>query len=214
MYNSHNCGRLPWNVLDSSIIKHFDGNLYSLRVVNEKAIDYFSHEFVRTIQEFADSDKSEIEDEFNPCKWKFHVDFYGAGGQIGYIPTLICVYIMLNLILIDYKKYNTKFSSRSKYYHKPYGKPEYPWSFNCARGSADIGLNESLETMFDRILFFIYDRETNELKQISKDDVQQIRDYLSIIFKCLYTIHRQRPNLISPSIVSCRIDWFLSVGNF
>ena len=127
--NVHNCGRLPWCALNDSInielkpdhlIKDIicDDSSYKYKIKYDKQkIYYFSDKFMNTIIEFSQTLKKI---KYNPFEWgggEYEL-FHGGQGQTSHFTAMICIYIQLNLLLMDYEKYNKVWDFKHNYFIK------------------------------------------------------------------------------------------------
>ena len=172
--NLHNCGKIDWNCLDKTIIITYDKyeKRCKKRCNNPKALKYFSSNMFNVIKEFASTSKGT---EINPFEWTNEYElFVSAGAQTSHLNALVCIYIELNLLMFNWTKYyDLWISNRCTI-------------FDVCLGFSDYGHPSFLADMFTNIV--------HELIKIKKEDnmsvelVQQIRDYLDIVFKSLYSI--------------------------
>ena len=110
--NCHNSGKICWNTLADSIRIEWvredsDGELHYKYSLDDKKAQYFASVLHKVIKEFAETYKKEDNEtesfNLNPTKWYWNDCKYGGGAQISYTKSLLCIYMDLNLILLDTK---------------------------------------------------------------------------------------------------------------
>ena len=182
--------KLPWDALNDALI--FDTkslhNGHSRIVTNEsgrKMIEHFTRCFETCLKEFAETDKSSPEDlkHYDPSNWGDGV-LYGAGGHMGYICSIILTYIQLNLLVLDYKKYEDRTFGG-------YQVTQGNWSFRCCIGDYDGGHPDWIAEQFQKI-YIIKDRKY-AFVEMNQENMKLINEYMKLLFRCLYTHVKNNP---------------------
>lgn len=195
-HQEHN---IPWPKLDEIITIREDND--QPEITDWNALWHFARCMFSAIEEFADTpQKAQIvqktkwndtrkrtttitfgsstccNDPLDPSKWSGNL--CGGGGCLGYLTSLICGYIQLNLLLFNRKKYA-----------KNWGNNKNDWVFNVCSGRYDghhpPHLAEPFRKLFD---------QNGELIEFNQEVAQQMIDQCKVYFKCLYTYHRNAKN--------------------
>ena len=189
--NCHNHGRIYWNFLCDSMVLDLRiiDNGYTIPDVcmKRKQLIHFSNTFHQVIKDFAETYKKEDNDGLNPTKWQYEKWTESSGGQIAYPNSLVSLYILLNLILLNSHFNNTQlFSSRQE------------GMYRCCLGLADLGLSTELQDEFNEIYSKLFTKGKKyswchidlHINTITKELVQEIKDFLKKIFVCLIRIYQ------------------------
>ena len=108
--NSHNSGKICWNVLAESISYETSkrpgalpghNDIIYCWSINETKAEHFSKVMANVIKDFSETYKAEIIDELNPTKWEYGDFMHSGGSQVCYSDSLIANYLRLNLILLN-----------------------------------------------------------------------------------------------------------------
>ncbi len=205
--NCHNSGKIYWNLLGESLTYKFKTNGYDERYtwsINSKTLEHFSNVMANVIKEFAETYNKEDRYVLNPTKWE-HGDREGGGWQISYANGLIGIYVILNLILLNSKLNETPLLTEQK------------WLYNLCSGDGDYTQDEYLASKFRGIRIKLFERYTddnlkfqNRIKLLTKELVEEIRDYLKEVFECLIRIYqseKHRDTVDRESIFNCLSKW-------
>ncbi|KAL4174225.1 hypothetical protein KRP22_006165 [Phytophthora ramorum] len=179
---THQAHRLPWTTLGdvyASITIENDRHRYIKTEAQEKQVAHFARCLVDTLKEFAATDKRPPLDEdgnsLDPTTWG--VEPFGAMGYTGYYYSLLTGYVQLNLLLLDADKFLPILQR---------GGASAPYFFRLLCGQMDGGHPEwmarRLQPAMNRGEY------GSELKPMTGEMLQTVRDHCSLLFRCLYSI--------------------------
>lgn len=191
MTGVHNVGKLPWASLDETIYLYEkkSGDLV-YRVKNYKTILHFSEVFDRMIEEYMNTAATDDVKEYNPSLWGHCV--YSYGGCFGARSNLTSIYIILNLYLIDPRKYRHMIESNG----------QVQWTYQVCNGHCDGGHPDFMAERFKEIFYMMFPNRKGKGSYIWSDDkklsmvlpteecVGLIKQYLKDIFRCMYNLNR------------------------
>jgi len=187
--NLHNEGKIPWNLLNDNLIIEFrPGKSPVYKFKNEDSIWYFCCEFRNCLKNFASTAKDDITDEHNPIKWRYGMH-KGGGAQISYDTSLFLVYVMLNLTLLDYQKYQYVSD----------------WTYQICLGESDYSHPEYLSNKFQKLVCFINSKYT--IKELDNQVITDIKIYLKDVFKCLYNMVRINDTFLQEKSICRDLYW-------
>jgi len=217
--NCHNSGKICWNLLGElisyttkklpdGILKHTDELKYFYWIDSKKAT-HFGKVMANVIKEFSETYKNEIVDELNPTTWE-HGDIINSQyPKLAYADSLTTIYIRLNLILLNTKLNKTPIITDLNFYYVCSGE-----------GGKGLCHDEYLEDKFIEIkkkMLVRYGENSHkydELKkmihesrhdfidaknymyriELTKELVEEIREYLKVVFICLISFYRSEPH--------------------
>ncbi|KAK1930319.1 hypothetical protein P3T76_014279 [Phytophthora citrophthora] len=145
----------------------------------EKQIAHFARCFVDALKEFAETDKRPVIDDdgnsLDPKTWG--IEPYGFGGYTGYYYSLLGGYVQLNLVLLDANKFLPIFQEGNE--------DSIPYFIDLLCGRMDGGHPDWLARRLHPIL-----REDSpyQLRPMTAEVLQVIRDHCALLFRCLYCI--------------------------
>ena len=190
--NCHNSGRICWNTLADSIRiewvrEYSDGELHYKYSLDHKKAQHFASVLHKVIKEFAETYKKEDNEtdsfNLNPTKWFWNECKYGAGAQVSYTDSLLCIYMDLNLILLDTKLNETTLLKRW-------------WNYSVCMGESDYRHEDYMASECRNIIKKLFGCESMKFSKMedrninlsSKELVEEIREYLKKVFICLIRI--------------------------
>lgn len=184
--NNHLVNRIPWNVLDEALELKENNGKFKIYVSekNKKKLQYFAHRMIAILEEFVETDQSKVEDliKYDPTNWGDHV-VRGGYGHLGYLDSLVSSYIQLNLLLLNWTKYQHVIRTNNN------------WAFNCCAGEHDGAHPDWLATLFQRIYKKMGETfHTYQFQDLSNETITYIQEHNKIFFRCLYTYLKQHPN--------------------
>lgn len=182
---------IPWNKLDGIILD----NKFNLNFIIKdfESLKYFSICMFNSIESFSNTSKED--ESYNILTWEGNQNsLYGAGGHLGYVPSLTCGYIMLNLLLINRDKYIKIWNNNKN------------WVFNVCCGNYDGGHPLYFSNLFKE-LFDI----NGQLKEFDREITQLILNRCKDFFKCLY-ISFKSEKIISSNQIMNDICWLFNVN--
>lgn len=197
--NLHNCGKLPWTILHDCIqcekITNANNKLiYKYSCDNLKNFYFFSNKLSTLLGEFAKTSKNV---KYNSTEWSSHYElFYGAGAQTSHLMALVCVYIQLNLLLLDFDKYIKKWN---------FEKDEI---FNVCAGEAGWGHPAFLSEKFKGIRTNILENNNT----LNVESIILIKNYLKIVFECMYCIVSIDQTIYkNGTLIFDHVSWLFSI---
>lgn len=205
--NVHNYRKLPWNVLDNSIEISFeyaesDYIKYKNKCNNIKSIEYFSIEFFNLLVQFANT-LDNTSDTLDPRKWSGAYElFCGAGAQTSHLMALVCIYIELNLLILNWKKYSNVLIIKNSEI------------FKVCLGEFDWGLPDFLADQFREIYDELLKSKSDE--NINAELILKIKKYLNVVFKSLYMIiqieQTTKTNYLDSGYAFFCINWIFGIN--
>ena len=185
----HNSSKIPWNALNDSLQLKFNNksNKYKIKCTNEKPVKYFSYEFQKVLEDFGKTANSVIIFENDPTKWEYGDRLKGGYENLGYYDSLLSIYIMLNLILLDKDKYE-KIWYINRYPTEGDDKRMNPIFLACY-SDGYYKHPEHLIKMFKK-LFYKKGDWRSQFKDLDESMIKRIKKYLNLVFQCLYNITR------------------------
>lgn len=206
--NTHNNGRIKWNILLEAITKkEMRSKEYPFETqyewfVDEKKMDYFCKNIIDVLKNYENTYKEEIPFDLNPTQWDSANCFGSSGGQTCYRDSLLGTYIQLNLILLN------------SYLN------DIPIFFNIdivwiMEGDGDLQPCEYITSRFKKICPLVFERkqkglnEIKNVKKLSKESIEEVRDFLKEIFICLIALYRNKEHrqYVSDHHISEMIEW-------
>lgn len=190
--NCHNSGRICWNTLADSIQiekirEDHNGKIYYKYSLDHKKAKHFASVLYKVIKDFAETYKKEDNEtesfNLNPTKWYWNNCKYGGGAQISYTKSLLCIYMDLNLILLDTKLNETTLLRRWWIYSVCMGESDYRHDDYMASECRNI-----IRKLFGCESMKFSELEDRKLNLTSKELVEEIREYLKKVFICLIRI--------------------------
>ena len=194
--NCHNSGRICWNTLADSIRIEWDredhnGKLHYKYSLDLKKAEHFASVLHKVIKEFAETYKKEDNEtesfNLNPTKWHWNDCKYGGGAQISYTKSLLCIYMDLNLILLDTKLNETTLLKRWWIYSVCMGESDYRHEDYMASECRNI-----IRKLFGCESMKFSEMEDRNINLSSKELVEEIREYLKKVFICLIRIFQSK----------------------
>ena len=201
--------KLPWNALNDALILFKYSDDKSKIITNAegyKKITYIAECFVRCLKEFAETDKSSDKDLelHDPSKWDGGV-LYGGQGHLGYIKSILSTYIQLNLLLLDFNKYEViTFGG--------YQQEQGNWPFVCCTGGYDGGHPDWIAEQFCEIYKWNRKNGKYEFVELNQENTHLINEYNKLLFKCLYIhVKNHANNEIDVEKIKNSIYWTYSL---
>ena len=189
--NCHNSGRIYWNLLEKAIsykVQYHDGKPKYKWFIDQNELKHFCNVMESVITDYAKTYKKNepTTNDLDPTKWKYGF-MTSSGAQVGYSTSLTLNYILLNLILLNSKKLNesTKLCRNS-------------WIYNVCSGSSDYSHPEHISSKFIELRKKIFNYKSYydnnvTIKPLTKELIEDVRDYLKDIFECIETVHYRYP---------------------
>ncbi len=214
--NCHNSGKICWNLLSESLsykTRNRPGGLPGhndieyIWSVDEKKAEHFSKVMANVIKDFSETYKEEIIDELNPTKWEDGDIMHSACSQVCYSDSLIENYLRLNLILLNSKLNKTPLLTYDALYdecsgHSALHPDDYLVDkFIELRKNLFIRCGESSHR-YDEIIKewhksrhdFFDNKNYRHRIELTKEVVEEIREYLKEVFICLISFYRSEPH--------------------
>lgn len=172
---AHRVGHIAWGSLDKGIeivmnMKQQNPEKYDS--VDFKRLNYFSETMAKSIKEFADTVAKDP--DYDAANWNsFNACAYGA--QMSQLNVLICSYVMLNLFIVNPKKYHHYFNNSDR---------SNNWILKCALGSYDGSLDTFLADQFKELVTDYQGEIT--CKPMTHEWMETARELSKDLFKCLY----------------------------
>lgn len=179
---THLAHRLPWASLGDIYVsakgEDSEGRKRWVRTeAQEKQIAHFARCFIDALKEFAETDKRPATDEdgnsLDPTTWD--IEPYGFAGYTGYYYSLLGGYLQLNLLLLDANKFLPILQR---------GVKSVPHYIGVLCGYMDGGHPEWIAERLHPILT----EDSYELRPMTAESLQVIRDHCALLFRCLYSI--------------------------
>ncbi|POM72593.1 Hypothetical protein PHPALM_10660 [Phytophthora palmivora] len=178
---THQAHRLPWTTLAdvyaSATIEN-DRYRYVKTEAQEKMVAHFSRCLVDALKEFAETDKRPAVDEdgnsLDPKTWG--IEPFGGLGYTGYYYSLLEGYVQLNLLLLDTDKFLPILQQRGD---------SVPYFIRLLCGYMDGG---HPDWMARRLQPILTEDAPFQLKPVTAEVLQTIRDHSALLFRCLYSI--------------------------
>lgn len=206
--NTHNSGRIKWNILLESITKiestnkEFPFQIKYEWIANEKKLDYFSKNIVEVVKDYSNTYKEDITLDLNPIQWDSGKWFRSSGGQICYMDSLFGIYIQLNLVLL-----NSYLNTIPIFFNN-----DIIW---VMEGDGDLQPGDYIISRFKKICPLVFERATKGsnkimyVKKLSKESIEEVRAFLKEIFICLIALYKNneyRPYITEEHIKE-NIEW-------
>ena len=166
----HNNCRLCWNTLNDSISVICDKNGITRYSFSEKKCKWFSSNLFTIANDFSKTQKTTKYDNLLEYMYEYEL-FDNGGAQHSNLVSVICMYIYINLSLLDFNKYECLIKSRM-----------YREFSEVFLGNYDWSLPPNIVNEFIKI------KDLLLLKQKSNEAIELILNFLSIIFEYLYTL--------------------------
>ncbi|KAG2819032.1 hypothetical protein PC116_g17464 [Phytophthora cactorum] len=193
---THQAHRLPWPTLGdvyASTTLENDRYRYVKTEAKDKEVAHFARCLVDALKEFAETDKrlpvDDAGNSLDPTTWG--IQPFGAMGYTGYYYSLLEGYVLLNLLLLDADKF-LPILQRGR-------KDSVPYYIELLCGYCDGGHPDWVARRLQPIL------EGHQLKPMTAEVLQTIRDHCALLFRCLYSISGENkaldPELVERSIV-------------
>ncbi|OWZ23405.1 hypothetical protein PHMEG_0001740 [Phytophthora megakarya] len=197
---THQAHRLPWTTLAdvyaSATIEN-GRSRYVKTEAQEKQVAHFARCLVDALKEFVETDTRAAVDEdgnsLDPKTWG--IEPFGFGGYTGYYYSLLEGYVQLNLLLLDADKFLPILQQRED---------SVPYFIGLLCGQMDGGHPDWMARRLQSIL-----KEENpfQLKPMTAEVLQTMRDHSALLFRCLYSISGENQAL-DPELVERTIAPF------
>lgn len=186
----HNVGRIPWVVLDENIKIGVKNEVERPFAKYCGKYNYFSNKFMETIEEYAKTTKEEMTFETDIKAWSEQgtADMNGGGGQMGYKHSVICIYIILNMLLLNKEKYEST---------------SCEWTIKVCNGYWDGAHPECASNRFKILL-----DSQGHIKSNNIEEITNIKNYCKYIFKCMYLhVKKYGKKWINENAIFNNLSW-------
>jgi hypothetical protein len=201
-----------WSTLEEAITykiySNSDGTIRYKWIVDKNKLGHFSRVLANVINEYEATYKKINNVNLDPSEWKSGFPF-SSGAQLGYGTSIVSIYVLLNLLLLNSEKLNatTFFSGMC-------------WLYNVCGGHHDghhpPHLSEQFVEIRDKLFVgcrggYSYDYNA-KLNVIDKELVSKIKQYLKHIFECLIWIKRSKYHgLVSENGIHNTMEWVFGI---
>jgi hypothetical protein len=168
---AHRIGQIAWGELDKGIkivMNMKQQNPQKYDEVDIKRLNYVSETMAKSIKEFADTAGKDA--DYDAANWK-GFNPVGCGGQLDQLSVIICSYVMLNLFILNPKKYHHYFNNTNN------------WILLCCFDLCDGGLDEFLVKQFKELVTYRGEFTCNPM---TREWMETARQLCKDLFKCLY----------------------------
>ncbi|OWZ15184.1 hypothetical protein PHMEG_00011222 [Phytophthora megakarya] len=190
---THLAHRLPWTALAELYASATIGNgrfHFAKTEAQMKQVAHFARCLVDAVKEFAETDTRAAVDEdgnsLDPKTWD--IEPFGSGGYTGYYYSLLGGYVQLNLLLLDADKFLPILQERQV---------SVPYFIGLLCGHMSGG---HPDWMARRLQPILKEEPPFQLKPMTAEVLQTMRDHSALLFRCLYSVSGENKAL-DPELV-------------